>query len=407
MKKPLVSVVIPVLNLWDMTSACLRSLRERTPGDRVEVLVVDNGSSDATPAECPGLGLGLFGERFAYLRLERNINFGPACNLGASEASGEFLFFLNNDTLLTDGWADPLLQAFREDPRAQAVGPLCLFPDSGRVQHLGIAYTGSLGVCHPYFLFPGEHPVVRRRRRLQAVSAAALMLRTRVFRDLGGFFPGYANGFEDMDLCCRIRRAGGRLVQEHASVVLHWASKTPGRNSRDAENMRLINERCGGCFKPDLHRFAREDGFLCRLTPWLEMILCEEPGALAGLDALDSEQDIRCALAAHPLWAEGYEKAAGLLSRQGRFEEAAEMLFFCAHHFPEPGRLKRLAALSARAGKADWAAHATTRLAGILEALADPAGLMRRARGVRDWARAENDAELAALFEDWLRANGQ
>jgi len=402
MKKSHLTVIIPVLNLWGMTAECLRSLKECTRGNFYEVLVVDNGSTDRTPADCPDLGRELFGERFTYVRLENNINFGPACNLGASNASGEFLFFLNNDTLLTRGWCEPLLEVFRTDSRAVAASPLCLFPDNGRVQYLGIGYTGSLGVCHPYFLFPGDHAVLRRRRRPQALSAAALMIPARSFRDLGGFFPEYANGFEDMDLCCRIRRAGGRLAQENRSVVLHWASKTPGRNRFDRENMRLINERCAGCFKPDLHRFAREDGFRCELTPWLEMVMCEDPAVLKALSGVSSEDEIRSVLDAHPLWVDGYDKASYLFAEQGRIEEAAEMLFYGSHHFPEPGRLERLSVLAGEAGKEEWAAHATAKLAGIQLALSSFEVLMERAENVRDWALDNSDAELAGMYEGWM-----
>ena len=126
---PLFSVIIPVFNKWELTANCLRSLREHTRDCDIEVIVVDNGSSDETAGDLPSLGGELFGRRFLPIRFEENRNFGPACNAGARAASAPLVFFLNNDTVLTPGWAPPLLQALAEDPSLGGVGPLLLYED--------------------------------------------------------------------------------------------------------------------------------------------------------------------------------------------------------------------------------------------------------------------------------------
>lgn len=403
MKKPHLSVIIPVLNLWEMTSSCLESLRKHTPGRFFEVVVVDNGSTDSTPSKCPDFGYRLFGERFKYIRSEENLNFGPACNLGAANSEGEILFFLNNDTLLSKDWFTSLLEVLRNDAGVMAVSPLCLFPDNQRIQYLGIGFTGSLGVRHPYFMFPGDHPVIRKQRRLQALSAAALMVPACAFSEMAGFFPEYVNGFEDMDLCCRIRRAGGRIVQDNRSVVYHWASKTPGRNRFDSENMKLINDRCGGCFKPDLHRIALEDGFRCELTPWLEMIMREaDDSALTELDSLIREDEISEALSTHPLWEGGYDMLSELYREQGRLEEAAEMLLYGATNFPDPERYARLESLARESGRPEWVRLAAGKKAGIQSALSAQEGLIEQAQDVLNWSRLNNDSELSAIYKNWL-----
>ena len=84
---PELSVIIPVFNKWELTRDCLLSLRDYTPGDDFEVIVVDNASSDDTPAELPSLGEALFPGRFTCLRFSENRNFGPACNAGAKAAT--------------------------------------------------------------------------------------------------------------------------------------------------------------------------------------------------------------------------------------------------------------------------------------------------------------------------------
>lgn len=98
-----VSIIIPVWNLWDMTAACLRSLAMHTREENVEIVVVDNGSTDATTTELEALGRALWGAAFCPVRLTANLGFAGGCNAGAAAATGDLLFFLNNDTTVTPG----------------------------------------------------------------------------------------------------------------------------------------------------------------------------------------------------------------------------------------------------------------------------------------------------------------
>uniref|UniRef100_UPI0012EBC515 glycosyltransferase family 2 protein n=1 Tax=Desulfovibrio cuneatus TaxID=159728 RepID=UPI0012EBC515 len=136
---PTVSIIIPVMNKWELTKACLESLARHTPAGVAEVIVVDNGSTDETAHALAPLGKQLFGNLFTPIRWEENRNFGPACNAGAEAARAPMLFFLNNDTLLTPNWLPPLLEAFDANPRLGAVGPLLLY-ENGTVQHMGVTF---------------------------------------------------------------------------------------------------------------------------------------------------------------------------------------------------------------------------------------------------------------------------
>lgn len=405
MKKPHLSIIIPVLNLWELTGDCLKSVREQTPGNFFEVIVVDNGSTDATPQECPVLGNALFGDRFRYVRVEQNINFGPGCNLGAQSAQGEMLFFLNNDTLLTKNWFAPLFEAFQTDFRLMAVSPVCLFPESGRVQHLGIAFDGGLGVRHPYYFFPGDHAVVRRYRHFQALSGAAFMVQADTFRKLEGFYPEYANGFEDIDLCCRIRRTSGKLAVVNNSRIYHLTSQTPGRNRSDRENIDLVNRRCEGGFRPDLHTFARQDGYFCELTPWLAMVIRQpDSKKLERFDALTGKSEIEAALNEEPLWEAGYDRLARILTAEEDHGQAAQYLLYGTNLFPDVDRLGHLQAAAIRAGEKDIGRHAESAVSGIRDALASPQTLRQRAENILSWARANKDNELIRIYEKWLNS---
>ena len=222
-----VSVVIPVWNLWDMTEPCLRSLAEHSAGENMEVVVVDNHSTDATASELEPLGEALFGTAFKAVRMTENVGFARGCNAGAQAAGGDLLFFLNNDTTLTPGWLPPL-RAVMSDPKIGAAGPLLLYPD-GTVQHCGIYVNPFNAVGHLYEHLPGSFAAARKPHPLQAITGAAIMLRKTQFEACGGFHEGFRNGFEDIDLCFALRAQGLKLRVESRSVIYHHTSRTPGR----------------------------------------------------------------------------------------------------------------------------------------------------------------------------------
>jgi GT2 family glycosyltransferase len=324
--RPVFSVIIPVHGKWELTRDCLVSLRDHTPDWDYEVLVADNASPDATATELAPLGKSLFGPRFRRLRLDENRNFGPACNLAAQEATAPLLFFLNNDTLLTPGWAEPLVRALQRDKAPGAVGPLLLYPDD-TVQHLGIAFSPS-GLSHLYRGFSAKHPVVRRTRQLQAITAAALMLPARIFWDSGGFFEGYCNGFEDVDLCLAIRRQGKTLECAPQSVVCHLESQTPGRNDRYQANAVLLGERCAGAFHADVHHHALRDGFQVFVDDFFDIGVRLKPGDEAALTAQAQELPLADRLRLcreHLYWVTGREHLAAGLEEQGDLAHALQL----------------------------------------------------------------------------------
>ncbi|MFV0421827.1 glycosyltransferase family 2 protein [Oleidesulfovibrio sp.] len=404
------SVIIPVWNQWNLTKACLESLRQHTPGNFYEVIVTDNGSDDETVSQLESLGTTLFGAKFKRIRLESNLGFGPACNLGAEAASGEKLLFLNNDTLLTNGWLAPLMKSFDEDPRLGAVGPLLLYPDSDRVQHAGIAFTPALRTQHLYANFPASHPVVQVRRNLQAITGACLMLPRKLFMACGGFYKGYKNGSEDLELCSRIRELGKRLTCIPQSKVYHLESQTPGRGDDDDLNAALLNERCKGCFGPDMHKYAARDGYRFAITPWLEsyVTLPDEREAELnerlknGFDAGVCWQSLQ----EEPLWQTGYVLLASYLEQSGMFVEASGVCLLQTYFFPMLPHYRQLASTAAMAGNADLAEQAIAKVEHIDSLLEDVGALTKKAAGLANWARKAGESDLQNMYEGWLRDLG-
>lgn len=406
-----VSVIIPAWNLWEMTAACLRSLAECTRGENLEVLVVDNGSTDATARELEPLGQSLWGADFKALRLPENLGFARACNLGARAAAGQLLFFLNNDTTCTPGWLPPLRAAF-EDARLGAAGPLLLYPD-GTAQHCGVMFSPFFKVSHIYERFPGNHPLLRKKRPLQAITGAALMVRRQLFSECGEFFEGYRNGFEDVDLCYALTGRGYKLTVVGASVLHHHTSQTPGRFEHDLHNGTLFYQRRLRNIQADMHCLARLDGYEMRIGPTLSCWLALPETRERELTAAFSGADLDAAACAaqlerEPLWRGGWLLLMDRLEAEGRWNEVLAACRRALYFFPQPDVKKRLLRLLRKQGLREQMAQCARDMEEDLRAAqADVPSRRALVQGTRRKAYADGDTYLAELLSHWLERYGK
>lgn len=250
----LVSVVVPVYRDWTMTRRAVDTVLGAADhdGDRVEVVLVDNGS----PRSVSAILGAWFGDepRVVLQREDRNRNFALGSDLGLARSSGGIVVMLNNDTEVTTGWLAPLVQAL-DDRAVLGAQPLLLYPD-GVVQAAGTVFGGDK-VLPWHFL--GDHPRHDASRafgsgsaavlRFSAITAAAAAFRATDLIAWHGFDPVYANGLEDVDLCLRAldaSPAGSTFVVVPSSVVVHHESRTPGRDDARVENRRIFDERWRG-----------------------------------------------------------------------------------------------------------------------------------------------------------------
>ena len=245
-RSPDFSIIIPVFNRCDLTRGCLEAVRQTLAGHRGEIIVVDDGSSDETPAYLESLGRAV-----RVIQNHQNLGFAAACNRGAAEARGEFVVFLNNDTLPEPGWLEPLLDEVRNSEETGVVGAKLLYPDR-RIQHAGVAFSVPNGV--PYNLFRGAAEDFEpgcQRREYRAVTGACMLVRHSLFRALDGFDESYRNGFEDVDFCLRARERGARVIYQPRSVVVHLEEQSEGRKDFDLQNLTLFLDRWGERNPPD------------------------------------------------------------------------------------------------------------------------------------------------------------
>jgi GT2 family glycosyltransferase len=252
------SIVVPVHGKAALTTQCLDRLRPIVEArDDVEVIVVDDGSPDATQDLVSG--------EHPWVRLighERTQGFAAACNAGAGATEGEFLLFFNNDLAGEDGWLDALLTPADNHGRAGIVGCKLIYPNR-TIQHAGTVICSDLLPRHVYRTFPADHPAVDRPRCFQAVTAACMLVRRALFEQAGGFDASFGNGFEDVDLCLRLNDADHEVHYCPASVLVHFEAATRGEDSNAfRRNAERYLARWGAIVKPDDIATYVADGLL-------------------------------------------------------------------------------------------------------------------------------------------------
>jgi GT2 family glycosyltransferase/glycosyltransferase involved in cell wall biosynthesis len=229
---PLASIIIPVHNQFTHTSTCLRAIHGQTTGVDYEVIVVDDGSDDETATMLEEI------RGIRVIRHERNRGFLTACLSGAAEARGRYLVFLNNDTVVRQGWLSAMLEVFQRDPRAGLVGAKLLFPD-GRLQEAGgiVWRDGSawnFGRTDDPNRPEGRtddpnRPEYNYVREVDYCSGACIAIPRDLFVSCGGFDPRFSPAYyEDTDLAFRVREMGKKVLYQPRAEVIHFEGATAG-----------------------------------------------------------------------------------------------------------------------------------------------------------------------------------
>jgi len=294
---PRCSIIIPVYNKASLTRQCLNVLlshsRENVPH---EIIVVDDASTDMTPQLLAG-----YGNRIRVVTHKTNGGFASAVNDGAAAAKGEFLVFLNNDTIPQPGWLEALVRYADAHPRAAAVGSKLLFPN-GTIQHAGVIVCPDREPAHIYAGFPADHPAVNKSRRFQIVTAACVLIRREPFHQAGGFDTAYRNSCEDVDLCLRLGELGHEVHYCHESVLYHLESVSPGRFTHNSANTKLYRSRWAHRVQPDDWLYYIEDGLLS-VTYWeMYPFSIDASPLLALIEGRDRQADTLLKFRARQVW---------------------------------------------------------------------------------------------------------
>jgi O-antigen biosynthesis protein len=227
---PLVTVIIPTRDRCDMLSKCLEGLCQRTDYNKLEILVVDNNSTD--PRALAFLATLHSDARIRVLQFPGTFNFSAINNFAAHNASGEILLLLNNDVeVIHQDWLTELVsQACRQE--IGAVGAKLIYPN-GKVQHAGVV-LGVGGVAAHYGDRadrddPGYFHLLAACRTVSAVTAACLAVRRDLYLDVGGLNEHELKiAFNDVDFCLKLRERGYRNIYTPFAELYHHESVSRG-----------------------------------------------------------------------------------------------------------------------------------------------------------------------------------
>lgn len=238
---PCVSIIIPVFNHFDQTARCLLSLSQLRTAIDFEIIVVDDGSSDDTEAILKEL----YGIR--YIRNDTNSGFIDSCNKGATQARGEYILLLNNDTFVLPGWLDALTDTFIQHKDCGLAGSMLVYPHRTMQEAGGCIFRDASG-CNWGRGKTLRDPVYNYLREVDYCSGASIMIRSQLFKQLGGldtrFRPAY---YEDTDLAFAVREAGLKVYYQPASKVIHYEGVTSGKDI--TRGMKAFQARNQSVFK--------------------------------------------------------------------------------------------------------------------------------------------------------------
>jgi glycosyltransferase involved in cell wall biosynthesis/tetratricopeptide (TPR) repeat protein len=243
----LASVLVLCCNAAEVSRLCFDSLLRHTRSPW-ELIVVDNGSTDETPRLLEELRRQPGPLRVEVVTNEKNVGYPAGCNQALSRARGDWIVFLNNDTVLTPGWLEGLIGwACHDWPKVGLVGPVT--NASRPPQEIPVSWTGLDDL--PAFAANLQRQQAGQGLRVERLTGFCLLARRDVLDQVGGHEECYGIGFfEDDDLCVRVRRAGYDLVVAQDVFVHHFGSRTfqaLGLDTRQllAENFQRFLDRWG------------------------------------------------------------------------------------------------------------------------------------------------------------------
>ncbi|MCB8880669.1 glycosyltransferase family 2 protein [Acidisoma cellulosilytica] len=247
---PLVSIIIPTRDSLTYLDNCVRGILDKTGYQNVEILIVDNGTTNKAAVVL--LRRLAADPRVRIISHPGPFNYPALNNEAARQARGEILLLLNNDTeVMHADWLDEMVsQALRMG--VGAVGAKLHYAD-GRIQHAGVLLGRGDMLTHQLRLSaasdPGPQGELALTRTVLAVTGACLATRRSVFLDVGGLDEGLTVAFNDIDYCLRLNDHGYRVVWTpfaalyHLESVSRGAEDTPEKIARLARELAVMNGR--------------------------------------------------------------------------------------------------------------------------------------------------------------------
>jgi glycosyltransferase involved in cell wall biosynthesis/2-polyprenyl-3-methyl-5-hydroxy-6-metoxy-1,4-benzoquinol methylase len=219
--RPKIAIIIPTRDKLDMLKRCIDSIHERSTYDNYEIIIINNQSEEP--------------ETLDYLKKFRGrvidypfpFNYSRQMNLGVEGAGCEYVLLLNNDTeVISPGWMEAMLE-HAQRPEVAAVGARLFYP-GGRVQHEGVFIGCGRGLAghidHGGYFALGDCV-----RELSAVTAACMLTKASLYKELGGLDEELSVAYNDVDYCLKARARGMTVIYTPYAELYHHEGGTRGR----------------------------------------------------------------------------------------------------------------------------------------------------------------------------------
>ena len=217
--KPLVSIIIANYNGLELLKKCLMSL-SKIQFTNYEIILVDNNSSDNS--------VNYVTKNFPQIiliKLDENKGFAEPNNIASKIAKGEYLLFLNNDTIVTENFLTELLNVIKNNEKIAICQSLLLKP-GGEIDSCG-DFIDPLGVVYSSKTIP------KTEQEISSAKGACMLIRKVIFDELNGFDEKFFASFEDVDIGWRSWIKGYEVILSPKSIVYHLGGQTTDKIKSD------------------------------------------------------------------------------------------------------------------------------------------------------------------------------
>lgn len=241
-EQPLVSILIPTRNGLHLLSRCITSIIEKTTYKNYEIIVIDNGSDENKTINYLK---SITCDFIKVIRDDSPFNYSTINNNAVEQANGDYICLMNNDTeVITEDWLTEMM-SFAIEPDIGCVGAKLLYPNDN-VQHGGVilGIGGLAGHCHwnLHESEPGYFNRAQLAQELSAVTAACLIVKKSIYKEVGGLDPSLAVAFNDVNFCLDVLYAGYKNIWTPFAKLYHFESATRGYEDTPEKMKRFAQE---------------------------------------------------------------------------------------------------------------------------------------------------------------------
>lgn len=271
----LISIVIVNYNVANEIRNCILSIQEFVKCN-YEIIIVDNNSTDRQIEKL----ISEFPE-VKFILLNKNMGFSKGNNIGSKSANGEYLLFLNPDTVLINDCISPIIDYYKGNKQIGAATPMLLNEDRSFQYSAGWERWLFLEFIDSFYILLNVYEKITSKRlfslvklkipfELDWISGAFIIIPKILFDEIGGFYEEYRLNYEDMDLCKTIKLKGYKIIYFPDLKCIHLESRSQKKELYNYiyERYRgkiIYFQRFGNSFNMILLRFIHIYGLLLRM----------------------------------------------------------------------------------------------------------------------------------------------